>query len=371
MSKIITILGARPQFIKAATISREINNRINSNRNIEEIIVHTGQHYDTNMSDIFFEQMNIPKPKYSLNISGLSHGAMTGRMIEGIENILLLEKPDLVLVYGDTNSTLAGTIAASKIDIPIAHVESGLRSFNFNMPEEVNRIVTDRLASILFCPTNSALINLTNEGYPNQTYNGRKQLIVNVGDVMYDSVLFYKKYVRENIDIKVWSLQDKKYVLCTFHRNENLINSHRLYSIFSALRKISETIDVVIPLHPNTKKIINNNFGMSIFKNLKIIDPLPFFEMQRLEMSAKLIITDSGGIQKEAYFHDVPCITVREETEWSETVITGWNKLVGYKFNDIIKAFDEPFQNLNSPNKNIFGDGNSAKKIVDILADYI
>ena len=342
--KILTILGARPQFIKAASVSRAIRNfNLENTPSISELIVHTGQHYDAGMSDVFFDEMDIPKPDYKLKCGNLRHGAMTGRMIEGIEDVILKEKPDYVLVYGDTNSTLAGALAASKLHIPVVHVEAGLRSFNMAMPEEVNRILTDRISKILFCPTKTAVNNLENEGFPYPATNKSIQHIFNVGDVMYDATLFYREKAREHISLNTWSLETGNYALCTIHRAENTDDPNRLKSIFQALDQINRKLPVILPLHPRTKKILMKSSFSDLLSSLKVIDPISYLETQRLEMSAKVILTDSGGIQKEAFFHQVPCITMRDETEWKETIDSGWNTLTGASTEKIIKAFEVIF----------------------------
>jgi UDP-GlcNAc3NAcA epimerase len=356
--KIVTILGARPQFIKASVVSRAINNQFGA-ANLKEIIVHTGQHYDTNMSDIFFKEMQIPKPNYFLGIGNQSHGAMTGRMIQKIEEILINEKPDWVMVYGDTNSTLAGAIAASKLHIRIAHVESGLRSFNMFMPEEINRILTDRVSSLLFCPTQIALDNLKSEGIYNWK-NGSKVLLT--GDVMQDATIFYKNFAKKPKDLEV----SDNYVLCTIHRAENTDNAKRLTSIFESLNAIAQSQQVIIPMHPRTQKIIQN-LKLNI-KNLTIIEPIGYLNMLWLIDNSKLVMTDSGGLQKEAYFHLKPCITLRDETEWVELVDAKVNFLTGA---DKVKI-SQTYKNIsvfNSKNTilNLYGEGKASEKIVNAL----
>jgi UDP-GlcNAc3NAcA epimerase len=364
--KILTILGARPQFIKAATVSRVIKEFNAAERSlIQEVIVHTGQHYDTNMSDIFFEEMDIPRPDYRLGCGGLGHGAMTGRMLEKIEEIFEKEKPDWVLVYGDTNSTLAGALAASKMHIQVAHVEAGLRSFNMAMPEEINRILTDRLSNFLFCPTETAVKNLEQEGFPFPTATKVKQEILNVGDVMFDATLFYQRKARETVNLEKWGLDEKGYALCTIHRAENTDDPNRLESIFQALREISKIMPIILPLHPRTKKIVSQSSFADLISTLEVVDPLSYIETQRLEMGAKLILTDSGGMQKEAFFHEVPCITLRDETEWVETVHSGWNQVVGASSKKIIECF-ETIQ-AQEGKFEFYGDGNAASKIVGHL----
>jgi len=345
--KILTILGARPQFIKAGTVSREIANHDQLN----EVIVHTGQHYDENMSDIFFEEMKIPTPNYFLGIGGKSHGAMTGQMIEKIEEVALQEKPDWIMVYGDTNSTLAGAIVASKLHIKLAHIEAGLRSFNMKMPEEVNRILTDRISNALFCPTDTAIENLRNEGYDDFDCS-----VVKSGDVMQDGAMFYKTLaVKPNCSI------EKNYILVTVHRAENTDDVNRLKDIFDALDKIAKEKQVILPLHPRTKNIIE---GLELnLENLTIIEPIGYLEMIWLIDNCDLVMTDSGGLQKEAFFFKKPCITLRDETEWIELVNNGFNVLVGADSEKILSTY-ESF-NFNSDfNIDLYGNGQASKKIV-------
>lgn len=350
--KIITILGARPQFIKAAAVSAVFKNSVN------EILVHTGQHYDPNMSDVFFDELNIPKPKYHLNVGSGSHGAMTGAMLIAIEKVLEEEQPDFVMVYGDTNSTLAGALAASKLLIPVIHVEAGLRSFNKVMPEEQNRILTDHVSEILFAPTQTAIDNLKNEGITKGVYL--------VGDVMYDGILHFKKIAQEKSTIlKTLNLSEKEFILCTIHRAENTNDIDRLKAIFNALNASNEKI--VLPLHPRTLKYVTD-YGIRISEHVQIIEPIGYLDMVRLESAAKKILTDSGGVQKEAFFLNVPCITMRDETEWVETVENGWNCIVGANEDKIREAI----LNFNpiTERKDYFGQGNAVEKMIEIIKTF-
>jgi UDP-GlcNAc3NAcA epimerase len=354
--KIITIIGARPQFIKAAVVSRAI--RLRSDE-IKELIVHTGQHFDSNMSDIFFEELDIPKPHFHLGVGGGSHGQNTGRMLEKIEEVLLQEKPDYVLVYGDTDSTLAGTLAAVKLHIPVAHVEAGLRSFNRKMPEEINRILTDHASEVLFTPTLTAVKNLNNEGIDTSK-------IKQVGDVMYDAALYYGSKVEQNNSLLTdLGIESKKYALVTLHRAENVDNKERLSSIFKGLGEYNNQI--ILPLHPRTKKMIES-FGIAIPLNIKIIDPIGYLDMILLEKHAELIATDSGGVQKEAYFHKVPCITMRDQTEWVELVEHGVNILTGADTNVIIDALTK-VKSINPAlfEEPLYGNGTTGIAIVEAL----
>ncbi|MDX8398102.1 MAG: UDP-N-acetylglucosamine 2-epimerase (non-hydrolyzing) [Mariprofundaceae bacterium] len=351
--KIVTILGARPQFIKAGSVSREIA----KHPDIQEVIVHTGQHYDANMSDVFFEEMQIPQPDYTLGIGGKSHGAMTGQMIENIEIVLHKEKSDWVMVYGDTNSTLAGAIAASKLHIKIAHVEAGLRSFNMRMPEEVNRILTDRISSMLFCPTQTAVDNLTNEGVQ-QWGNGAQVLLP--GDVMQDGALFYKGMAEKPLNLDVHD----DYVLCTIHRAENTDDPARLASIIDALNEISQDKQVILPLHPRTKQVLmQGNYNIT---NLTVIDPVGYLNMVWLIGHCSMVMTDSGGLQKEAFFFAKPCVTLRDETEWIELVEHGFNILTGAGREQILAAY----KNINCDQNfdmNLYGDGKASQSIMQQL----
>ena len=358
--KILTILGARPQFIKAGSVSREIA----KHKEIEEIIVHTGQHYDANMSDIFFDEMQIPKPNYFLGIGGKSHGAMTGQMIEKIEEVALKEKPDWIMVYGDTNSTLAGAIVASKLHIKLAHIEAGLRSFNMKMPEEVNRILTDRVSNILFCPTDAAMQNLKNEGYDNLDCK-----IVKSGDVMQDGAIFYRNLAVKPSAIQNSKLNIQNYILCTIHRAENTDDETRIRNIFEALEEIAKEKQVILPLHPRTKKILDN-LKLNI-ENLTIIDPVGYLEMVWLIDSCDFVMTDSGGLQKEAYFFEKQCITLRDETEWVELVECGANTLVGADKEKILEAYRSNSKfNIQNSTLDLYGGGKASENIIKELLEY-
>lgn len=347
MRKIITVVGARPQFIKAATLSRQFKLL-----GIEEKIIHTGQHFDANMSDVFFVEMEIPKPAYQLDIHGVSHGAMTGRMLEGIEKILMTEKPDGVLVYGDTNSTLAGALAAAKLHIPVIHVEAGLRSFNMEMPEEINRILTDRISNALFCPTDTAVSNLMREGFDNMPV----QIIKN-GDVMQDAAMYYADKAQLKSDI-IRKAGLNKFVLATIHRQENTDNPENLKNIIEGLNAIHKEIPVVVPMHPRTRNILAQNYQLPDFT---IIDPVGYFDMIMLLKSCEMVITDSGGVQKEAFFFAKHCITLREQTEWVELVDKGFNLLVGSDIDKLRDAFDF-FRNKQSDfSIDLYGNGKAAE----------
>ncbi len=350
--KIVTILGARPQFIKAGTVSRKLL----EHAEIEEIIIHTGQHYDANMSDVFFDEMKIPKPHYFLGIGGKSHGAMTGQMIEKIEEVILKEQPDWIMVYGDTNSTLAGALVASKLHIKLAHIEAGLRSFNMQMPEEINRILTDRISNILFCPTDSAIQNLENEGY--NKFNCK---IIKSGDVMQDGALFYSELaVKPNIDL------NDKFILSTIHRAENTDDIHKLSAIIAALNEIHKSCQIVLPIHPRTRNIIAEN---NIQIDFKTIEPVGYLEMVWLIKNSKLIMTDSGGLQKEAFFFEKPCITLREQTEWVELIDHQFNILVGSDKQKILDTYNGATFN-NDFSINLYGGGKACDNIINELLSY-
>lgn len=360
--KILTVLGARPQFIKAGSVSRVIAQY----DDIDEVIVHTGQHYDANMSDIFFEEMGIPKPNYNLGIGGKTHGAMTGQMLEAIEQVLFKEKPDVVVVYGDTNSTLAGALASIKLGIPIAHVEAGLRSFNMNMPEEINRIMTDRVSTWLFAPTNEARKHLGKEGVS-------QEKIFMCGDVMYDVALYHSKQLAEKKDgwFDTLGLRKKDYILATVHRAENTDSDIRLNAIVDGLIRLTNETTVVLPLHPRTKAVLQKHGRLQeVERELTVLPPQGYLHMVQLEQNAMLIATDSGGVQKEAYFYRVPCVTLRDETEWTETVNTGWNFLVNPNHADDIYQTVKSVLGKVGEDTELYGDGNAAQKIVAAIKNY-
>jgi UDP-N-acetylglucosamine 2-epimerase len=356
MMKMVTVVGARPQFIKCAPVSRELR------KVATEVLIHTGQHYDDNMSRVFFCELNIPEPDYNLSVGPGSHGAQSGEMLKRIEAVLLKEEPDDVLVYGDTNSTLAGALAAAKLHIPVAHVEAGLRSFNRRMPEEINRVVTDHLSSLLFCPTETAAKNLAQEGI---TKGVRL-----VGDVMYDALLCNIQIAAERSTIlERVQLPPKAYCLGTVHRAENTDDIERLQAIIKAFEKISIIYPVIWPVHPRTRQVlISHNLLCTTNHSFRIVDPVSYLDMLLLEKEAKVILTDSGGVQKEACWLGVPCVTLREETEWVETVQAGWNTLVG---TDPDRIFTATVQQalLRVGLQSLYGDGHAARRIVQALLE--
>ena len=357
--KIAAIVGARPQFIKAAAVSRVI--RTDYADRITEVLVHTGQHYDDNMSRVFFEELDIPHPDYDLGVSGGRHGAMTGRMLEGIENVLLAEQPDIVLVYGDTNSTLAGALAAVKLQVPVAHVEAGLRSFNLRMPEEVNRILTDRVSSMLFCPTATAVDNLKAEGISTGVHQ--------VGDVMYDVAQIFRDRARQRSDVlDRFGMQAGEYALATCHRAENTDDPNRLREICLGLADVATMLPVVFPVHPRTRTAIQKHRLQSYLTRVTMVEPLAFLDMLSLQQTSKVILTDSGGMQKEAFFCGVPCITMRDETEWVETVAAGRNRLAGASREGILSAYHTLGDHGVEGAENPFGDGFASNRIVSILS---
>lgn len=354
--KVVTIIGARPQFVKAAVVSREFQNR----SDVEEVIIHTGQHFDENMSEVFFNEMNIPRPKYNLGVSGLGHGAMTGRMLEGIEKIMLEEKPDWCLVYGDTNSTLAGALAAKKLHIKLAHVEAGLRSYNMNMPEEINRILTDRISDLLFVPTDAGVKNLEKEGFSKNSSN-----VVVSGDVMYDAAIYYSKMLGSSPSPSTAS--GKGYILATCHRAENTDDKDRLKGIIGSLNKLHNKNRVVLPLHPRTNQKLKD-FNLNL--EVDSIDPVGYLEMVKLIKGASLIITDSGGLQKEAYFFEKPCITIREETEWVELIESGCNVLAGADEGKILEAYTFFKSKPLDFSKKFYGSGAAGNLIVETMENF-
>jgi UDP-N-acetylglucosamine 2-epimerase len=353
-SKIIaTIVGARPQFIKAAPLSRALSSTFN------EKLIHTGQHYDYGMSDIFFKEMGLRAPDYNLGVRSGTHAEQTAKMLIELEKVLTQIKPDLVLVYGDTNSTLAGALAAAKLGMPIAHVEAGLRSFNRTMPEEINRVVTDHLSSLLFCPTPAGVQNLAKEGIHTGVYD--------VGDVMYDALVYNLTQAREQTSvISKYGLRKGEYALATVHRAANTDNLDNMSAILAALGNLPT--QVVFPIHPRTRKLLSQ-YKLSTAKNILLLEPVGYLDMLILEENANCILTDSGGIQKEAYLLGVRCITLRDETEWVETVETGWNRIVGARTKDIRDAYTKWFPKGDHPL--LYGDGHAANHICDILCEFI
>lgn len=354
--KVITIVGARPQFIKAAVVSRILRSTEG-----QEILVHTGQHYDQNMSDVFFEELEIAKPDYYLSVGSGSHGLQTGRMLEAIEEVLLKEEPNWVLVYGDTNSTLAGALAAAKLHIPVAHVEAGLRSFNRRMPEEINRVLTDHTSDILFAPTETSVENLRHEGIP-------EEKIHLVGDVMYDAALYYgAKAEAQSIILNKLGLSSKGYILATVHRADNTDDNTRLSAIFKGLIQVAQEMTVVVPLHPRTRKALEKEGLFSeVSQFLQVIEPVGYLDMVMLEKNARLIATDSGGVQKEAFFYQVPCVTLREETEWVELVELGWNRLVSPQLG-LGETIIQSIEIEQKPIPILYGNGKAAEEIISYL----
>ena len=355
---ITTIIGARPQFIKAAVVSRAI---AATGGAIKETIIHTGQHYDANMSDVFFSELDIPAPHHNLGIGGGTHGQNTGRMIEAIEQVLLKDKPDCLLVYGDTDSTLAGALAAAKLHIKVAHVEAGLRSFNRRMPEEINRILTDHVSELLFTPTDTATSHLISEGIP-------ADRIAQVGDVMYDAALYYKERARKPHWFDSLSVQPQQFILCTIHRAENTDDDSRLREILAGLA--TSLLPVVMPLHPRTRNVLARA-GHTIPPNLHLTDPVGYLEMVWLETNCTAIATDSGGVQKEAFFHRKPCITLRDETEWVELTASGWNTLTGASATRIAETLSTAIhsdQHRETPV--LYGTGSAGQEIIQVLGKF-
>lgn len=369
--KIVTVIGARPQIIKAAAISRAIKQHFCEE--MQEIIVHTGQHYDNNMSQVFFDELGVPQPDYNLGVGSASHGVQTARMIEGVEDILLKEKPDCLVLYGDTNSTLAGAIAASKIHVPIVHVEAGLRSFNKSMPEEINRICCDHCSTLLFSPTATGFKNLINEGF--NPDNKKKYTIDNpgiyhCGDIMYDNSKYFATIADSKSQIlERENLKGVDYVLCTIHRDNNTDQPKRLNSIFKALLAIADKTAVVMPLHPRTAKLLEHNLQKDVFekvssnKNIRLLPPASFLDMIVLERHSKMVVTDSGGVQKEAFFFQKPCLILRSETEWKEIVECGAAVITDANEQQIVKAYGDFTDNPPHNYPEFFGNGYAAEFI--------
>lgn len=359
--KVATVVGARPQFIKAAAVSRLLRSHLD----IQELLIHTGQHYDENMSDVFFDELAISKPDYFLDIGSGTHGQQTGRMLEAIERVLMETRPDWVLVYGDTNSTLAGALAAAKLRIPLAHVEAGLRSLNRRMPEETNRVLTDHVSDILLAPTKLAVENLRREGIFGKHVH-------QVGDVMYDAALHFggRAQSRSRI-LEQLRVQSKRYILASVHRAENTDDPSTLASILGGLSKLAAEMPVVLPLHPRTQKAVRNQPKLEDdCQGIRILDPVGYLDMAMLEMNARLIATDSGGVQKEAFFYRVPCVTFRHETEWQELIELGWNRLAPPRNADLVASrIYEALADTGGREENPYGDGHAADRIVQVLID--
>ncbi len=355
--KFCTIIGARPQFIKAMALSHEVS----KHGNVDEVLIHTGQHFDKNMSDVFFEELGIPEPVYNLGIAGGSHGQNTGQMIIEIEKVLIAQNPQWIVLYGDTNSTLAGAIAASKLGIKIAHIEAGLRSYNMDMPEEINRILTDRISSLLFTPTTQARKNLESEGV-------KQSQIIEVGDIMYDTMLLWQDKLPSRKELlEKFNLSDEPYILATVHRQENTDNHEKLKAIFSGFEQSGKQI--VLPLHPRTKNSLEAA-QISISENIKIIPPAGYIDMLAFQRHADLIATDSGGVQKEAYFNKTPCVTLRDETEWVELIDAGVNTLVKTNSDDIRVALCTNYDHIEwSKVQGLYGSGNTAELIIKALQE--
>ena len=382
IKKIITVIGARPQIIKAAAISRTISSHYSDQ--LEELIVHTGQHYDENMSEVFFNELGIPKPSFNLNVGSGSHGSMTAKMLEGLESLFTREKPDAVLVYGDTNSTIAAALAAAKNHIPVIHVEAGLRSYNKAMPEEINRIACDHMSSLLFSPTRAGMDNLKKEGFDLTTIQKAtidRPNVYHCGDVMYDNSLFFSELSEENSTILAKNdLHKNQFILCTIHRDTNTDDTQHLNAIFNALIRIQaeSKLDIILPLHPRTKKKMDELLSPQLKSKIaqssgfKIIPPAGFLDIIALEKHANLIITDSGGLQKEAFFFKKPCVILREQTEWIEIVKNGNARLTGSNEELIVRQSLEMLAKSDFSHPNLFGDGQAATFICEkILGDLL
>ncbi len=379
--KIVTVIGARPQIIKAAALSRAIKN--NFPDKLKEKIIHTGQHYDENMSKIFFDELGIPKPDYNLNVGSASHGAQTACMIEGIEEILIKESPDYLILYGDTNSTLAGAVAASKIHVPIAHIEAGLRSFNKSMPEEINRIMCDHASALLFSPTGTGYSNSKKEGFKpdnSKPFTNDNPGIFHCGDVMFDNSLYFKEIALNKSNVLDNNeLETGKFILGTVHRDNNTDQPQRLNAIFRSILKISEENDIefVLPLHPRTSKLLSKNLDQELFRaisnnhKIKLIPPVSFLDMIALESNCKMVITDSGGVQKESYFFRKPCVILRSETEWKEITEVGAAIIADAEEERILKAYSRFSNSRNIDFPTIFGDGKAAEFICTTLIENI
>lgn len=381
MIKIVTIIGARPQIIKAAALSRAIKNKYS--KQLKEIIVHTGQHYDANMSQVFFDELGIPSPDYNLNVGSGGHGSQTAAMITGIEEILIKEKPNAIVLYGDTNSTLAGALAAIKIHVPVVHIEAGLRSFNKAMPEEVNRIMCDHVSSFLFSPTKTGLNNLIKEGFKSETlppYNANNPKIYHCGDVMYDNSLFFSEVAETKTTIlDRLKLQKNEFILATIHRNNNTDEPKRLNALFKTLNDISKEskLNVVLPLHPRTAKLLEANLDKGLYSEIKsnaqfkICEPASFLEMVSLEKNCKLVMTDSGGVQKEAFYFEKPCVILRPETEWIELVECGTAIIADAHEEKIKLAFETLSKKSDLQFPKIYGNGQAAEFICNEITKYI
>ena len=367
--KIVTIIGARPQIIKAAALSRAI--RKHFSEHIHEVIAHTGQHYDDNMSQVFFDELGIPRPDYNLHVGSANHGVQTAKMIEGIEQILLDEKPDCIVLYGDTNSTLAGAVAASKIHVPVVHIEAGLRSFNKSMPEEINRIVCDHCSTLLFTPTLAGYENLAREGFKINNegpYGIDNPKVYHCGDIMYDNSLHFSTIADQKVQVlKQLGLEGQPYVLATLHRDSNTDHPERLSAILNAFTDLSKDITVVLPMHPRTRKKAPDFHA----DNVIITEPVSFLEMIQLEKHARLVLTDSGGVQKESYFYKKPCVILRPETEWIEIVETGAAILADADYNKILEASHHYLQHPPVDFPEIFGNGHAAEFMLEKILENI
>jgi len=380
MIKLLTVIGARPQIIKAAAVSRAIREGFAGQ--IEEKILHTGQHYDANMSQVFFDELGIPQPDYNLGVGSGSHGVQTAKMIAGIEEVLVSEHFDGIVLYGDTNSTLAGAVAASKIHIPVFHIEAGLRSFNMTMPEEVNRIVCDQLSSICFSPTQTGIDNLKREGFldsPAKFKNGKGRLVVNSGDVMFDNSMYFATIAEEKSDVlKRVGVEKDDYILTTIHRPNNTDDKGRLSAILSSLIEITERdgINLVLPLHPRTKNLLDKNLDVAVYEKLmnsprvKVIPPASFFDIIVLERNARIVMTDSGGVQKESFFFERPCVILRPETEWVEIVKHGAGIIADADYDRIVAAYDK-LVGTKPSFPPLFGDAHAAEHILETIKNYL